>query len=202
MTEQSIETVTERVYQIMTRAAAIPDPSVKEIIRELEKPTLSEVSDDGMKHWRRYLKHVSSNLQEFPATSGAHLVTKTYYEDYRAGGQTPTTAEQAKECVCTGELAYGIRIPGTSGADAIRLADIVKNLESASGKMDENSNRALTSTRRNEISTEQLLQSWEQVRASFEQAVSIRRELQARGVQPDAPLFSDQGGDGAKALQE
>jgi len=185
---------------MMIGKAPVRDPSVKEIIQHLDSPTLSDVSEDGIKHWRRNLKHICETLRDFPATSGAHLVTQTYYDEYRTHG--PLKAEEAKECVCTGELPFGIRIPGTTGSDLIRIADLTKNLKAANGKISCQSDRGLTSVQRNEVSVEELLEVYESMREVFEFVLPVQRELKALGIQPDAPLFSNQGGDGAQALPE
>jgi len=199
MTDHDLSTITERVYQTMVGHPPIPDPSVREIAEQMDGLNPSELSGEEIEEWRANLKHIKDNLREFPATSGVHLVTKTYYEKYRETGVS--SPEQARKCVCIGELPFGLRIPEAGAADLIRWADIAKNLEAANGKNGSNFGRAIGSAERNEISTNELVSLWNNHIKKFADLVlPVRKELRARGFDPRASLFSKPGGDGAEAL--
>jgi len=186
MTDDWIDSTANTAHRLMTgrieHMPPVPDPSASEIANQIE-----EGADPS--RVRSKLIEIRDQLADRASTGDVHLVSETYYDEYRT--EKPQSVSEAKPCVCHFRSAYGLRIPSGGIIDFIYQADKIRNWKCGTGKQKKNGESMKFSVLLSEMSTEKL-QDWHDLLVTpsrFEQM--IHTELEARGTPPE-PLFNGQ----------
>jgi len=186
MTDDWIDNTADTAHRLMTgqieHMPPVPDPSASEIANQI-------AGGADPSRVQSKLIEIRDQLADRALTSDIHLVSETYYDEYRT--EKPQSVSEAIPCVCHFRSAYGLRLPSGGMIDFIYQADKIRNWKCGTAKQKKNGKDMKLSVLMSEMSTEEL-QDWHEslvTPSRFERM--IYSELEDRGTPPE-PLINGQ----------